>query len=70
MTLEAASPPALTTPCLWTTFARLLGGYLILARSTSGTSPSNATFTYAERMADAQAVQLACRRITLVYQRR
>jgi MFS transporter, FHS family, L-fucose permease len=41
-----------------TTFAPLFGGYLILGRSTSGTSQSNATFTYAERMADAQAVQL------------
>jgi FHS family L-fucose permease-like MFS transporter len=41
-----------------TTFAPLFGGYLILGRSTSGTSQSNATLTYAERMADAQAVQL------------
>jgi FHS family L-fucose permease-like MFS transporter len=41
-----------------TTFAPLFGGYLILGRSTSGTSQSNAMLTYAERMADAQAVQL------------
>src|SRR6202050_3681338 len=41
-----------------TTFAPLFGGYLILGRSTSGTSQSNAVLTYAERMADAQAVQL------------
>lgn len=41
-----------------TTFAPLFGGYLILGRSTSGTSQSGATLTYAERVADAQAVQL------------
>jgi FHS family L-fucose permease-like MFS transporter len=41
-----------------TTLAPLFGGYLILGRSTSGTSQSNTTLTYAERMADAQAVQL------------
>ncbi len=41
-----------------TTFAPLFGGYLILGRSTSGTSQSNAMLTHAERMADAQAVQL------------
>ena len=41
-----------------TTLAPLFGGYLILGRSTSGTSQSNAALTYAERMADAQAVQL------------
>jgi MFS transporter, FHS family, L-fucose permease len=41
-----------------TTLAPLFGGYLILGRSTSGTSQSNVTLTYAERMADAQAVQL------------
>jgi FHS family L-fucose permease-like MFS transporter len=41
-----------------TTFAPLFGGYLILRRSTSGTALSGATLSYAERMADAQAVQL------------
>jgi FHS family L-fucose permease-like MFS transporter len=41
-----------------TTFAPLFGGYLILGRSISGTASSAATLTHAERMADAQAVQL------------
>jgi MFS transporter, FHS family, L-fucose permease len=41
-----------------TTFAPLFGGYLILGRSTSGTAHSGVTLSYAERMADAQAVQL------------
>jgi MFS transporter, FHS family, L-fucose permease len=41
-----------------TTLAPLFGGYLILGRSTSGTSQSNAALTFAERMADARAVQL------------
>lgn len=42
-----------------TTLAPLFGGYLILGRSTSGTSEGGtATLTQAERLADAQAVQL------------
>ncbi|TVV74155.1 sugar MFS transporter [Sphingomonas solaris] len=44
---------------LGTTLAPLFGGYLILGRSTSGTSgPGAATLTQAERLADAQSVQL------------
>ncbi len=42
-----------------TTLAPLFGGYLILARSAGGTAEGGgATLTAAERMADAQAVQL------------
>ena len=45
---------------LGTTLAPLFGGYLILGRSTSGTAAAGATtvLTPAERLADAQAVQL------------
>ncbi|WP_253200929.1 sugar MFS transporter [Sphingomonas quercus] len=44
---------------LGTTLAPLFGGYLILGRSTSGTSMAGAAaLTPAERLADAQAVQL------------
>ena len=41
-----------------TTLAPLFGGYLILGRSTSGTAQSGVTLTQAERLADAQSVQL------------
>lgn len=43
---------------LGTTLAPLFGGYLILGRSTSGTAQAGTTLTQAERLADAQAVQL------------
>lgn len=43
---------------LGTTFAPLFGGYLILARSNAGTAGVGHILTPAERMADAQAVQL------------
>ncbi|QGZ38051.1 FHS family L-fucose permease-like MFS transporter [Pseudoduganella flava] len=43
---------------LGTTFAPLFGGYLILGRSTSGTAGADQVLTQAERLADAQAVQL------------
>ncbi|MET0323433.1 MAG: sugar MFS transporter [Duganella sp.] len=43
---------------LGTMFAPLFGGYLILGRSNSGTSDANQVLTQAERLADAQAVQL------------
>ncbi len=44
---------------LGTTFAPLFGGYLILGRSISGTSSTGtAGMTLAERLADAQSVQL------------
>jgi FHS family L-fucose permease-like MFS transporter len=43
---------------LGTTLAPLFGGYLILGRSTSGTAGAGAVLTPAERLADAQAVQL------------
>ena len=43
---------------LGTTLAPLFGGYLILGRSTSGTAQAGVTLTPAERLADAQAVQL------------
>src|SRR5689334_18266975 len=43
---------------LGTTLAPLFGGYLILGRSISGTAQSEATLTQAERLADAQSVQL------------
>jgi FHS family L-fucose permease-like MFS transporter len=43
---------------LGTTFAPLFGGYLILGRSTSGTAEAGQVLTQAERLADAQAVQL------------
>ena len=43
---------------LGTTLAPLFGGYLILGRSTSGTAQLGAELTAAERLADAQAVQL------------
>lgn len=41
-----------------TTLAPLFGGYLILGRSTSGTSDVGTVLTPAERLADAQSVQL------------
>ena len=43
---------------LGTTLAPLFGGYLILGRSTSGTSQSGIAATAAERLMDARAVQL------------
>jgi len=43
---------------LGTTLAPLFGAYLILGRSTSGTAEAERVLTQAERMADAQAVQL------------
>jgi FHS family L-fucose permease-like MFS transporter len=43
---------------LGTTLAPLFGGYLILGRSISGTAQSGVTLTQAERLADAQSVQL------------
>ena len=43
---------------LGTTFAPLFGGYLILGRSSSGTLEAGHVLTQAERLADAQAVQL------------
>jgi FHS family L-fucose permease-like MFS transporter len=43
---------------LGTTLAPLFGGYLILGRSTSGTAQAGAALTAAQRLADAQAVQL------------
>ena len=43
---------------LGATLAPLFGGYLILGRSTSGTAAGGAVLTPAERLADAQAVQL------------
>jgi FHS family L-fucose permease-like MFS transporter len=39
-------------------FAPIFGGYLILARTTGGTSGQGAHLTYAQRMADAQATEL------------
>jgi len=41
-----------------TTLAPLFGGYLILGRSTGGTAEAGVTLTAAERLADAQSVQL------------
>lgn len=41
-----------------TTFAPLFGGWLILGRSVSGTSGNDAQLTMAQRVADAQSVQL------------
>ena len=41
-----------------TTLAPLFGAYLILGRSNSGTAQAGAVLTQAERLADAQAVQL------------
>lgn len=41
-----------------TTLAPLFGGYLILGRSTSGTAEAGTVLTQAERLADAQSVQL------------
>lgn len=41
-----------------TTLAPLFGGYLILGRTTSGTAAADAVLTPAERLADAQSVQL------------
>lgn len=41
-----------------TTLAPLFGGYLILGRSTSGTAEAGTVLTQAERLADAQWVQL------------
>ena len=41
-----------------TTLAPLFGGYLILARSASGTTKGEVVMTQAERLADAQSVQL------------
>jgi FHS family L-fucose permease-like MFS transporter len=43
---------------LGTTLAPLFGAYLILGRSTSGTAEASKVLTQAERLADAQAVQL------------
>ncbi|SEP29123.1 MFS transporter, FHS family, L-fucose permease [Methylobacterium sp. UNC300MFChir4.1] len=43
---------------LGTTLAPLFGGYLILGRSASGNAAAGATLTPAERLADAQSVQL------------
>jgi FHS family L-fucose permease-like MFS transporter len=43
---------------LGTTFAPLFGGYLILGRSNAGTAGASQVLTQAERLADAQAVQL------------
>lgn len=43
---------------LGTTLAPLFGGYLILARSTSGVAQDGARFTAAQRLADARAVEL------------
>jgi FHS family L-fucose permease-like MFS transporter len=43
---------------LGTTFAPLFGGYLILGRSNAGTAGASQVLTHAERLADAQAVQL------------
>jgi FHS family L-fucose permease-like MFS transporter len=43
---------------LGTTLAPLFGGYLILGRSVSGTRGTGAVLTPAERLADAQSVQL------------
>lgn len=43
---------------LGTTLAPLFGAYLILGRSSSGTAEAGAVLTQAERLADAQAVQL------------
>jgi FHS family L-fucose permease-like MFS transporter len=43
---------------LGTMFAPLFGGYLILGRSTSGTAAEGHVLSQAERLADAQAVQL------------
>jgi FHS family L-fucose permease-like MFS transporter len=43
---------------LGTTLAPLFGAYLILGRSTSGTAEAGHVLTQAERLADAQAVQL------------
>jgi FHS family L-fucose permease-like MFS transporter len=43
---------------LGTTFAPLFGGYLILGRSNAGTAQAGQVLTQAERLADAQAVQL------------
>lgn len=43
---------------LGTTLAPLFGGYLILGRSTAGTAEAGRVLTPAEKLADAQAVQL------------
>jgi len=43
---------------LGTMFAPLFGGYLILGRSNAGTAGADQVLTQAERLADAQAVQL------------
>lgn len=43
---------------LGTTLAPLFGAYLILGRSTAGTAEAGQVLTQAERLADAQAVQL------------
>ena len=43
---------------LGTMFAPLFGGYLILGRSNAGTAGAGQVLTQAERLADAQAVQL------------
>ncbi|WP_267426391.1 sugar MFS transporter [Methylobacterium sp. GC_Met_2] len=43
---------------LGTTLAPLFGGYLILGRSTSGNAAAGTVLTPAERLADAQSVQL------------
>jgi len=43
---------------LGTMFAPLFGGYLILGRAASGTGDANQVLTQAQRLADAQSVQL------------
>lgn len=43
---------------LGTMFAPLFGGYLILGRAASGTADANAVLSQAQRLADAQSVQL------------
>ncbi|MEO7496834.1 MAG: MFS transporter [Massilia sp.] len=43
---------------LGTMFAPLFGGYLILGRATSGTADANQVLSQAQRLADAQSVQL------------
>lgn len=43
---------------LGTMFAPLFGGYLILGRAASGTADAGAVLTQAQRLADAQSVQL------------
>ncbi|HTY94532.1 MAG TPA: sugar MFS transporter [Steroidobacteraceae bacterium] len=51
---------------LGTTLAPLFGGYLILGRSTSGTTQEGSAITLAQRLADAHAVQLPYLIVALV----